>query len=327
MRWLRLSLALLAALPLSLLFCLLPRPWAHRVGRRLGTLAFLVSTRSREVALENLQQRLHLDLEEAQRVARESLRIAGAAVADLLRAPRVSRKLVRRDVELPAATRRVLTAIREGRKGAVLACAHYGNWEFANLVWPFMDMPPTTLLVRPVPHPLADRILVRYRSWTGQRVVHRRGGIAKCVRRVREGELAAITVDLPDAPHAGAQAVDFFGVPTFTTVAAGYVAAVTGAPLYLGYLLPLGRARYRLVLDGPIDAPTGDTHRETALAATRHVTRALEQAIRRYPEAWAWWLKRWRIRPEGARGAYPSYAVDERWLDPDGAPPPVDVAP
>ncbi|MHC4136340.1 MAG: lysophospholipid acyltransferase family protein [Planctomycetota bacterium] len=325
MKWVSYPLELIATLPFCLLFCLLPRPWAHRVGRRLGLWAYYVSRRSRNVALENLQSLLGLDRAEARRVAKASLKMAGASISDMLRAPRVTRRVVQRDIEVPNAARATLETIRRSGQGAVLATSHFGNWELGNLVWPLLGVPAATVIVRPVPNPLLNALLLRLRGWTGQRVIHRTGAVKRCIRGVRQGEIVMITVDVPVPPDAGAVPVDFFGLPTFTTLAAGYVAAATGRPLYVAYLLPLGKQRYRVVLEGPFEAAGQEPTREVALALTRRVSEQLEEAIRGYPEAWAWWQKRWRIRPEGAEGDFPSYSIDERWLWPDGTRPRQDV--
>lgn len=325
MRWIRYALELIAALPFCLLFCLLPRPWSHYVGRRMGFWAYYISKRSRNVAQENLRSLLGLEPAEARRVARASLKMAGASISDMLRAPRVTRRVVRRDIEIPDAARATLEAIRRSDGGTVLASCHFGNWEMGNLVWPLLGVPAATVIVRPVPNPLLNALLLRLRGWTGQRVIHRTGAVKRCIRGVRQGEVVMITVDVPVPPDSGAVPVDFFGLPTFTTLAAGYVAASTGAPLYLAYLLPLGKQRYRVVLAGPIESADAEPAREAALAVTRRISERLEEAIRGYPEAWAWWQKRWRIRPEGADGGFPSYSIDERWTWPEGTSPRQDV--
>jgi KDO2-lipid IV(A) lauroyltransferase len=289
------------------LFCLLPRRLTHRIGRWLGALAFRFSARTRNVAVENLRRFLGADEEAAHRIARESCEQAGAAFVDLARAFGVTRRLVRRDIEIPDATRRAVDEIRRKGRGAVLAAAHYGNWEFQCLVGPFLSLPPMTVVVRPIRSPLFNRLLYRLRGWTGQRLIHRDGAVLTCARRVRKGECVAVTTDLAVPPDAGGAPVDFFGLPTYTTLAVGYVAALTGAPVYLWYLEPIGGCRYRCVLKGPLEAEPKGTRRETALATTRAVTRALEETIREYPAAWGWWTKRWRLIPPGAKG-FPSYA-------------------
>ncbi len=290
----RYTLELLVALPMILLFCLLPRTWSHWLGRGIGQCAYRVDRKTRLLTQQNLMNRLGVDRAEAHRLAIASTKVAGAAFSDLLRAPRVSRRVVRRDIELTDATKATLDRIRGEKKGYVFAVSHFGNWEFTSLAWPQLGMPGATVVVRPVPNPFLNWILERWRAWTGNRVVPRRNAVMRCVRHVRRDRSVAIPIDISVPVESGATAVDFFGVPTPTTMAPGYIAAVTGAAVYMVYLVPIGRERYSLSVRGPIEVETGETHRETAINYTRRLSQMLEDAIRERPDAWAWWLRRWR---------------------------------
>ncbi len=288
------TLELLVALPVILFFCVLPRRWAHWLGCGLGYGAFCIHERTRLRTLKNLTERLGVDPDEAHRLAIVSLKECGTTLIDLLRAPRVSRRVVRRTIEVTAETEATLEGIRSEKRGYVLAASHFGNWEFTSLAWPHLGMPDTTVVVRPVTNPLLNRILERWRGWTGNRVIPRRNAVRTCVRHVRRGLSVAILIDIPVPVQSGTTPVDFFGAPAATTLAPGYVAAVTGAPVYMVYLLPVGKGRYRLSVQGPVEVEAGKTHRETAISYAWRLSEMLEDAIRERPDAWAWWLRRWR---------------------------------
>jgi KDO2-lipid IV(A) lauroyltransferase len=311
------GLGALALLLVSGLFCIVPRGWAHLEGRWLGGLAYFLSTRSRRTALENLRLRLGVEGEAARRIAAESMALAGAAIVDMLRAPRMTRRIVDRDLEIPPEARATIAELGSSPRGAVFACCHLGNWEFLNLCCPFFaGGRPTSIVVRPPPYPFVGRLLMWYRGRTGQKVLHRARAVLGSYALVREGAGIAMVFDVSVPPQAGAEPVEFFGVPTYTTLAPAHLAALTGASLLLCYAQPLGKQRrYRLVMER-IESPPGATVRETALALTRQLSRTLEAAIRARPEAWAWWLKRWNIRPDGAPGEWPSYATSEKWFRP-----------
>lgn len=315
MRTVASALGALALLLVSGLFCLLPRGWAHFVGRRLGGIAYFISTRSRRTALENLRLRLGVEGPAAHRIAMKSMGQAGAAIVELLRAPRITRRVVERDLEVSPETRALLEELR-GRP-AVIASCHLGNWEFMSLCRPLVTGAPSLIVVRPPRYPHVARLFAALRGWTGQTIVHRAGAILRAHAHLCDGGSVAMVVDVSVPPQAGAVTVDFFGVPTYTTIAPAYLAARTGAPLVFAYAGPLGRHRYRLVLQR-IEVPLGAAPRETALALTRKLSSELEAAIRAHPEHWGWWLKRWNIRPEGAPGEWPSYSKHESRLLPHG---------
>jgi KDO2-lipid IV(A) lauroyltransferase len=305
-------LATAGLVAVSAFFCLLPRSWAHFVGRRLGGLAYFLGRRARRTAIENLRLRLGLGHAEARRVAIRSMGQAGAALVDLLRAPRLTRRVAGRDLEVTPETRALLADLQ--RRPTVIAGCHLGNWEFGSLCSPMIGRP-YLIVVRPPRYPHVARLLAALRGWTGQKVIHRAGAGLQAHAHLAAGGCVGMVFDVSVPPQAGAVAVDFFGVPTYTTIAPAYLAARAGVPLVLAYASPLGRHRYRLVMRR-IEAPEGASRRETALALTRKLSAELEAAIRETPAAWAWWLKRWSIRPEGAPGEWPSYATDERWYRP-----------
>lgn len=234
---------------------------------------------------------------------------AGAAIVELLRAPRITRRVAERDCEVPPETRLLIEEMRG--KPAVIAGCHLGNWELANLCLPLLTGSRSQVVVRPPRYPHVARLFAALRGWTGQKAVHRAGAILRGHTHLRDGGSVVIVFDVTVPPQAGAVAVDFFGVDTYTTIAPAYLAARTGAPLLFCCAKPLRWHRYRLVLR-PIEVPRAATPRETALALTRKLSHELEAAIREEPESWAWWLKRWNIRPEGASGAWPSYSTHEK---------------
>lgn len=279
------------------------------MGRRLGALGFRLSRRSRAVALENLRFALGVEGPEAERIAKESFRIAGASLADLLRAPRVTLGLARRHMEIAPDTLAHLREVAARKKGVVFACAHYGNWEFSNLTSPFSGLPPARVIIRPLRNVLLDRVLFWLRSRTGITPIGRSGAGMELLDWVRAGNVVGIVCDVPVPPDAGATVVDFLGKPAYTTVAIGYLAAMSGAPVYLLASEHLRGQTYRLVLRGPLEAPVGETLRETAAETTRRVTKELESLVRANPSHWGWWIKRWRIIPKDAGMPFPSYSL------------------
>ena len=78
---------------------------------------------------------------------------------------------------------------------------------------------------------------------------------------------------------------------------------------------PIGHGlRYRLRTEQIEVERTGDRDADVA-RATLELNRALERAIRRYPEPWIWNYKRWKWRPAEMNGAFPKYStwIHDHW--------------
>jgi lauroyl/myristoyl acyltransferase len=59
------------------------------------------------------------------------------------------------------------------------------------------------------------------------------------------------------------------------------------------FALPLGRGRYRMVYEHPVEPPAGDDE-AAILEFTQRCTDVLEMYVRRHPELWLWMHRRWR---------------------------------
>jgi len=108
--------------------------------------------------------------------------------------------------------------------------------------------------------------------------------------------------------------VDFFGSPALTATGPAVLARLTDALLLPGALVRSEDDRYRLVLDEPVDrARTGNDEFDD-WETTRRASLALESMVRRFPDQWTWFHRRWRTRPPH----------DWHNPSPEGAAPPVD---
>ncbi len=98
----------------------------------------------------------------------------------------------------------------------------------------------------------------------------------------------------------------FFGRPAYTPVGAAKMALRHGMRVIPTFLerRPDGRhlARFLPALELPGDAT----------AATAVMTAAIEEQIRRVPEQWVWWHRRWRTQPGATTTAGNSPASSPR---------------
>ena len=82
----------------------------------------------------------------------------------------------------------------------------------------------------------------------------------------------------------------FFGRTAFSFTSATRLAIRYGAPIVVGTFVRVAPYRYRLVGGDPVSFPK-DADRN---AATQLLNDRLEEAIRKYPEQYLWFHKRWR---------------------------------
>ena len=187
-------------------------------------------------------------------------------------------------------------AMRRG-KGLVFATGHLGNWELSAFAHALLSAP-MGFVVRPLDNPLLDRLSIRYRTLSGNRVSSRRESVRPLIQILRANQAVGILADQNTTEDRGVF-VSFFGLPACVDAGLAKLAAHTGASIIPGFAVWSGEeGRYILKFYAPIEA-SGDALRDTQAVQT-----ALELAIREYPEQWLWIHRRWKTRPAGEAPIY-----------------------
>jgi KDO2-lipid IV(A) lauroyltransferase len=182
-------------------------------------------------------------------------------------------------------------------KGVVFATGHLGNWELSAYAHALLSAP-MGFVVRPLDNPLLDRLSIRYRTLSGNRVISRRESVRPLIQILRANQAVGILADQNTTEDRGVF-VNFFGIPACVDAGLAKLAAHTGAAIIPGFAVwSEEEERYILKFYPPMEA-TGDPLRDTQAVQT-----ALEQAIREYPEQWLWIHRRWKTRPAGEPPIY-----------------------
>lgn len=268
----------------------LPGPLARAAGSGIGLVAYAVDARHRRLALANLEAAFpRRTSRERRAIARGAFAHFGRLLVELLRFGQMPRDAIRAHVEIEGAER-VHQAHRAGR-GAFFVTGHFGYWELHALAHG-AELYPMALVARPLDNPLLHDLLERVRTSTGNTVVYRRYGLRRILKALAANQGVAMLIDQHIQP-ADAVVVDFFGRPAATTAALAALALRTGAPVIPSFALPMGRGRYRLIYEPPVEPPPSD-HPDVIREFTQRCTDVLEMYVRRYPELWLWMHRRWR---------------------------------
>lgn len=194
--------------------------------------------------------------------------------------------------------RTLLTACKRG-EGTVGFTGHFGNWELLSRIG--ATIMPLSLVGRRLRSPLADALVQAARTSSGGRLLYQDAPFADFVRDLREGRLLAVLVD-QDIPRLAGCFVPWFGDLAYTPSAPAALARLTRSgvmPVFLYW------KHHRWVLHaGPYrHFPRTRDSEGDVRAIIAWITAYQEAIVRRAPEQWAWWHKRWRTRPEDKSGS------------------------
>ena len=187
----------------------------------------------------------------------------------------------------------ILAEMGAGGGPAILFSGHFGNWEMLPAVAAACGTPFSSMY-RASANPMIDamiRDLRRQAMGVDMPLFPKgaQGARAALVHMSRGGRLGL----LMDQKMNDGISATFFGRPAMTAPALAVLALRFRCPVIPGYLLRVGPARFRLVVEPPLPLPdTGDRSRDVALL-TQNVNDRLEAWVRQWPEGWLWLHRRW----------------------------------
>lgn len=271
-------LAVLGRLPLGFVF---------RLGSILGFVAWLVLPRYRDLARRNVQIAFGRTMSEQE--VRRTVRLHFCRLgANLLCAPRLAR-MPEADVQARVQIEGLETlraALGRGQ-GVVMAINHIGNWElYAQLIGHIREYP-VGVVFQPQRNKYLNRLIDRDRRRLGMETFSRRDGYVGAAEMIKRGGVLAILID----QHAGDAGIwtPLFGKLASTSPLAATLALRTEAPLISVAIHTVGTARWRCIVEPPID-PAGRSVGELTWLLNRN----LEKQIATGPPDWFWVHNRWK---------------------------------
>ncbi len=302
LRWKRLRYRLewIGLVLASKLVPLLSRKVCFYLAGFLGSFMAIFDRHGRKVALSNLQAAFgdQYSPRQQRRIVRESFQYFARTMLDLCWSPRLTRQNFSRYIELENFEE---TARGTGpERSMMIACYHYGNFEWLSLACGFLDLT-GTIISQEFKNSLLDPIFKKIREQSGHELIPRERGIVRLYKVLRRKGRTALLVDLTVPASQGAVAIDCFGLKTSVTAAHAWLHQRTSTPIIPAHCEPLAGGRYRVVFHPKIAHQETMTLQQIAQACWD----SFEPYVRKNPAPWLWMYKHWRYRPRNADRPYP----------------------
>ncbi len=282
-------------------FWLMPMPFLRSFFDCLVHLSMPFLGRRRAVVRDNLALALgHTPSERRVRwLTRRSLLNLALTSAELLRLPVLQRRMLRK-IRVHG-LEHFQAAAAKGR-GVLVITGHLGSFELLAPLFLARGYVTPQLVGRKLRNPAANKLLVAVRASTGVKTIHPFESARKIVRRLRAGEGIGFAID--QNQRYGAVFPHFFGKPAATTAAPAVLSRISRAPVVPIFVVRGRDGRLSCHVWPAMEFERCASRKEELLHNTARFTRALERAVRTWPEQWFWFHKRFRTRPrtEGGSG-------------------------
>ena len=182
-------------------------------------------------------------------------------------------------------------------KGAILVTAHLGNWEIAGSSLTAYSYPITALAYRQKNTEI-NNLIEKIRTESGLRIIYHDQTLKEFLKALNSGEFIAFLVDQNALRHRGTF-VDFFGMKASTVTFPAKLSLKYKKPVLFSYCIFNEKSKsYELFIEEI------DTENKDIKQLTQDYTKAIEEAVRKYPSQYLWTHKRWKTRPEGEKEFY-----------------------
>jgi KDO2-lipid IV(A) lauroyltransferase len=249
----------------------------------------------RHAALANLAVILpRASRRDRSRIARRMMRSYNRMMFEFFRLPHLSREELLANVEI-VGREHLEQAMARGR-GVVLASSHLGNWELGAVMIAQLGY---------TPHAVAGVQLGRWltgavretKSELSIVTVSPEDGFRKLLRALEHNDPVALVVDGDIYQH-GVE-VEFFGRTYNFPAGPGVLAQRTGALVICGYCERLGRAKFRITMEKPLDPADFPS----VAALNQAVASTVEGHIRSHLDQWCIFRPIWEPAAQPAEEA------------------------
>ena len=187
-------------------------------------------------------------------------------------------------------------AVKKGR-GVFILTGHFGNWELMSAAVALRFNIDGAVVVRPADFAPADRLLRSLRSRFGTEIKPKKRAMKKLLAAKKGNKAIGILLDQNVDWYEGAF-VPFLGKSACTNKGLALIAMRTGSPVIPAFSVRQPDGRYRVVFGDEVPLlKTGDKIKDTE-ENTARFTQIIEKYVRRYPDQWFWFHKRWKTRPD-----------------------------
>jgi len=175
-------------------------------------------------------------------------------------------------------------------RGAILATAHFGNWEAARIM-PCFQIPLSVVTKRQRNTRFND-FTDRIREQHGVSVIDMKRGLRDIIHHLNKNELVAILADQNAGPHG--VIFEFMGYPASHWLGVAKISLRYRVPILPAFALRNPDDSLTFAYEPMIYHPELEDNPDNYELILRELDDILIRYIRSYPEQWFWVHKRWK---------------------------------
>lgn len=273
---------------ISLFISKLPYNLVLFIGKSLGRIYYRIAARQRRRALTQLMESIDLSPAKAEEIIRKLFMNIGQTLFEIMYTPAIVGNY---EKYITIENKHYFEEALSKNHGVVILTGHIGNWEWLGAALSLAGYPITTVIKRQ-PNEQHTRILNEYRELAGIEIFTRgTTELVAAAKALKKGKALGFLADQDGGEH-GAW-VDFFGKKASTPLGPAVFARRFHSPVIPAFIERRPEGGHRLILHPPLYYEDTGNEKQDLYDFTVRMTDIIESAIRKHPEEWLWFQKRW----------------------------------
>ena len=231
---------------------------------------------------------------EVRRIAWISLRNTFLNGVEVLRMGRMDRAWVEQHIANLESMDPLRAHLQTGR-GAILVVPHMGNWDLGGVAAHWLQLP-VFMVVGHQKNPLTNAFMDSLRSGHDIETISRHDGpLRKVIRNLRAGKVLAFMTDT--RAKSDGVATQFLGKQAHVSGGMALFARQANVPIFPAVAIREGTDRHRWLVFDPIEPDPALDKQTDTLRMTQAVIDIFDREIRRRPDQYFWYNRRWVLDP------------------------------
>jgi KDO2-lipid IV(A) lauroyltransferase len=184
-------------------------------------------------------------------------------------------------------------------RGVLFLSAHLSNWELTAFAYSKVFNTPLNIIAKKQANKSINKKINEYRKLSGNKIIEIGYSLKEIFIKLGENKIVCFLIDQSANPGYSVY-VDFFGVKTATFAGPAKIALKLKPASIFAYGIRTEDLNYNIYFE-EIEPPQADIlapDSDNVEALTQLIQKKLEDVIRKYPEQWVWFHKRFKHRKD-----------------------------
>lgn len=274
----------------------LPWKWTSLFCANLGSLAFFVVKKHRQITIDNLTMAYGKEKSEAEifAMAKEVFRNFGRAAGELA----VKMKVNDPDKffsNVEVIGKEYPEAAYARGKGIINLVPHMGCWEALPRAYTLLGFAAGSVVQTPGNEKINQWVL-KNREFKGFKVLPRGSSYKTILQFLKQNNSLGMLIDVDT--NVKSVFVDFYGKPAYTPIGAAMLALDSDATVFTTSYIRGEGNKYQFIYGPPLEIIRTGDRKEDLRINTERYHKEVEKIIKKYPTQWTWMHERWKTTPE-----------------------------